>query len=88
MLAGGQGGVQVVIQQPVSGGGTSSGIILGSQGAGVLAEQVVQLVAAGRGLGDQMLVIELTEMAARLVQAGAVERGGGVGVKIGAGDQA
>jgi hypothetical protein len=38
----------------------------------VLAEQVVQLVAAGSGLGEQVLVIELIKMAARLVQAGVV----------------
>ena len=54
----------------------------------MLAQQVVQEIAAGRGLGGQVLIIQLTEMAARLVQAGAVKGGGGVGIKIRAGDQA
>ena len=54
----------------------------------MLAEQVVQLVAAGCGLGDQVLVIQLIEVAAGVGQAGAVERGGGVGVEAGARDQA
>ena len=54
----------------------------------MLAEQVVQPVAAGRGLGDQVLVIKLIEVAARGVQAGAVEGGGGIGVEAGARDQA
>ena len=88
MLAGGQGGVQVIIQQPVRRGDTIPGIIVGGQGAGVLAEQVVQQVAAGCGLGEQVLVIQLIEAAAGLVQADVIERGGGVGVDTGARDQA
>ena len=88
MLAGGQGGVQVVVQQPADGSVAIRRVVGGGQGAGVLAEQVVQLVPAGRGLGDQVLVIQLIEAAAGLVQAGVVERGGGVGVEVRAGDQA
>jgi hypothetical protein len=57
VLAGGQRGVQVVVQQPPGGGLTGSGVISGGQGAGVLAEQVVQPVAAGGGLGDQVLAV-------------------------------
>jgi len=57
-------------------------------GAGVLAEQVVQPVTAGCGLGDQVLVIQLIEQAAGLIQAGAIEGGGGVDVEVRAGDQA
>jgi len=44
----------------------------------------VQLVTAGGGLGDQMLVIELIEVAAGGLRAGGVERGSGVGVDAGA----
>ena len=54
----------------------------------MFAEQVVQLVAAGCGLGEQVLVIQLIKAAAGGVQAGAVERGGGVGVDAGAREQA
>ena len=54
----------------------------------MLAEQVVQLVAAGCGLGEQVLVIQLIEQAAGLIQAGAIQGGGGVGVEVRAGDQA
>ena len=77
--------MQVVVQQPPGrgvairrGGGVG-------QGAGVFAEQVVQAVTAGRGLADQVLVIQLTEQAAGLVQAGAVEGGSDVGVEVPAG---
>src|SRR5262249_31296662 len=49
--AGGQGGVQVVIQQPPGRGVAVCLVVSGGEGAGVLAEQVVQPVAAGRGLG-------------------------------------
>ena len=87
-LAGGQGGVQVVIQQPPGGGVAICRVVGGGQGAGVLAEQVVQLVPAGGGLGDQVLVIQLIEAAAGLLQAGVVERGGGAGVEVRPGDQA
>jgi hypothetical protein len=54
----------------------------------VLAEQVVQLVVAGRGLGEQMLVIQLIEAATGFLQTSAVQRGGGVGVDARPGDQA
>src|SRR5690348_5515419 len=54
----------------------------------MLAEQVVQLVAAGYGLGGQVLVVKLLEMPAGGAQGDAVEGGGGVGVDAGARDQA
>jgi len=54
----------------------------------VLAQQVVQPVTAGRGLADQVLVIQLIEQSAALLQADAIEGGGGVGVEVRAGDQA
>ena len=88
VLGGGHRGVQVVVQQPPR-SGTGVGRVAGRcQGAGVLAEQVVQQVAAGCWLGDQVLVIQVFQAAARLVQADVVEGGGGVGVEAGAGDQA
>jgi hypothetical protein len=59
MPAGGPGGVQVVVQQPdgrgIGVGGVAAG---GGQGPGVLPDQVVELVPAGGGLGDQVLVIQ------------------------------
>ena len=58
MLAGGLGGVQVVIQQTARGGVAGGGVVGGGQGTGVLAEQVVQPVAAPGGLGDQVLVVQ------------------------------
>jgi hypothetical protein len=54
----------------------------------VLAQQVVRLVAARRGLGDQVLVIQLLQMPAGHAQAGAVESGSGVAVDAWAGYQA
>ena len=48
----------------------------------------MQLVAAGGGLGEQVLVIQLIQVAAGVVQAGVVQRGGGVGVEAGPGNQA
>ena len=80
--------MQVVVQQTVRGRVAVGGIISGSEGAGVLAEQVVQPVTAGRGLADQVLVIQLIEQAASLLHAGVIEGGGGVGVEVRAGDQA
>jgi hypothetical protein len=85
---GNHGGVQVVVQQPPGRGVAIPGVVGGGQGPGVFAEQVVQLAAAGRGLGEQVLVIQLIEAAAGLVQAGAIEGGGGVGVDAGARHQA
>jgi hypothetical protein len=55
--SGGQRGVQVVAEQPAGSGVAVCRVIGVGQSAGVLAEQVVQLVAAGCGLGEQMLVI-------------------------------
>src|SRR5262249_56774542 len=86
VAAGGRGDVCVVVHQPASGG---AGIgVMGGERAGVLAEQVVQEVAAGRGLGDQMMVVELVERVAGAFQAGVVQRGGGVGVDVRARGQA
>jgi hypothetical protein len=61
--AGGQGGVQVVIQHPPSRGDAVCLVVSGSQGAGMFAEQIVQLVPAEGGLADQVLVIQLIEVA-------------------------
>ena len=44
---GGQRGVQVVVQQPVGGRVAGGGILGGGQGPGMVAEQVMQPVAAG-----------------------------------------
>ena len=63
-------------------------VVGGGQGAGVLADQVMEPVPAGGGLGDQVLVVEGLQAAARPGQAGVVQRGGGVGVDVGAGVQA
>jgi hypothetical protein len=63
--AGGQRGMQVVVQQPVDRVIGFCWGIGGREGAGVLAEQVVQLVTAWCGLGEQVLVIQLAEVAAR-----------------------
>ena len=51
------GGVQVVIQQPPGRGVRFGGTVRGGEGARVFAEQVMQLVAAGRRLGEKVLVI-------------------------------
>ncbi len=48
----------------------------------------MQEVTAGRGLGDQMMVVQLIEQAAGALQAGVVEGGRGVGVDVRARSQA
>ena len=48
----------------------------------------MQLVAAGHGLGEQMLVVQVLQATAGDVQGGAVERGGRVGVEVGSWMQA
>ena len=42
-------------------------------------EQIVQLVPAEGGLSDQVLVIQLIELAAGFAQASAVQRGDSIG---------
>ena len=64
VLAGGQRGVQVVVQQPAGGGVAVGGVVGGREGLGVLAEQVVQPVAAAGGFGEQVLVVEALQAAA------------------------
>ena len=84
MLDGRRGGVHVVIQQP-PGRGTGVRRVTGvGQRAGVLAEQVVQPVPAGGGLGQQVLVVQAVQVAAGGGQVGAGQRGRGVGVDVGA----
>ena len=82
MPAGGTGGVQVVIQQPGRGGVPGSRVIGSGQGPGVLADQVMEPVPAAGGLGDQVLVIQCLQAAARGGHAAAIQRGGGIGVDV------
>ena len=82
------GGVLVVIQQP--GGGTvpvTVRIQAIGQGAGVLADQVVQPVPALGRLGNQVLVVQRLQAAAGGGKISAVQGGGGVAVDVGAGVQ-
>jgi hypothetical protein len=79
--------MQVVVQQPPS-GGIRVHKITRRQDAGMLAEQVVQAVATQGGFSDQMLIIEILQVTACLIQAGFVECGGGISVDIGARVQA
>ena len=82
------GGVLVVIQQP---GGRTFPVLVrvqgASQGAGVLTDQVVQPVPARDWLGQKVLVVQGLQAAAGRGQAGAVQRGRGVGVDVCAGGQ-
>jgi len=75
-----RGGVRVVGHQPAGRLGRIG--VAGAERAGVLAEQVVQQVTAGRGLGDQMVVVQLVKPGAGGIQAGALEGGGGVGIDV------
>ncbi len=45
-------------------------------------------VTAGCRLADQMVIVECFQVVAGLAQIGSVERGGGVGVNVGAGIEA
>ena len=85
--AGEGSGVLVVIEQPGSGlVPVTTGVHAAGQGAGVLADQVVHPVPAAPA-GNQVLVIQGLQAAARGAHAGAVQGGGGVGVDVGAGVQ-
>ena len=79
---GGQRGVHVVVQQPPGRGVWLGRVVRGGQGAGMLPEQVVEPVAAGCGLGDQVLVIEAFQAAASLARGGVIQRSGRVGVDV------
>ena len=57
VLAGGHGGVQVVVQQPVDRGLIVCGTIVGGAGAGIFAEQVMEAIPAEGRLAYQVLVI-------------------------------
>jgi hypothetical protein len=81
--ASGPGGMQVVIQQPGDGSVPGGRVIGGRQGAGVLADQVVEPVPAAGGLGDQVLVVEGLQAPARGGHAGTIQRRGGIGVDVG-----
>ena len=81
-------GVLVVVQQPAQPRRRLGGGVGGGQGPGVLADQVVQPVPAAGGLGDQVLVVQGLQAAAGGAQIGLVQRGGGIGVDVGAGVQA
>ena len=48
----------------------------------------MQLIPAEGGLSDQVLFIQLIELAAGLAEAGAIQGGGSIGVEGGARDQA
>ena len=88
MPAGGHGGVQVVVQQPVDRGLLIRGVVGGGASPGVFAEQVVQAVPAAGRLADQVVVIQLAEAPPGGLQVGVVQGRGGVGVDVGAGVQA
>src|SRR5215467_13254647 len=88
MPASGQRTMQVVIEQPPGGLLCIRRILCGGQGTGVLAEQVVQLEAAGRGLGNQMLVIQLVELPSRGGHPDAGQSGSGVSINARPWDQA
>ena len=84
----GPGGREVVVHQPVAGGLPLGRRILFGERAGVVAQQVVQLVAAGGGLGQQVVVQQRFEHSGGggSVESAQVRRGPQVEVR--AGDQA
>src|SRR5262249_25853346 len=84
--AGGRGDVRVVVHQPAS--GRTGPDLIGGERASVLAEQVGQEGAAGRGLGGQVGGVKLVERVTGAVETGGGQRGGGRGVDVRAGGQA
>ena len=78
------GGVLVIIQQVLQPLVSLGGGVGGSQGPGVLAEQVVQPVPAAGRLGEQVLVVQGRQTAAGGTQIGLIQRGGGISVDVGA----
>ena len=86
--AGGHGGVQVVVQQPVDRGLVFGGTVGGGQARACSRMQVVQAVPAAGRFADQVVVVQLAEVLPGGVQVGAVQGRGGVGVDVGARVQA
>jgi hypothetical protein len=74
--------VQIVVQQPVGCRADVAWVSGCGEAAGMLADQVVQPVAAVAGLGEQVLIVQACQAAPGSVYGGAVERGG-VGVDVG-----
>src|SRR4029453_15524033 len=86
---GGVGGVEVVVEEAVGGGvALRVGVVGVGEVGGVGAEQVVQGVAAGGVLGDQVRAGEFGQQPARFARGLAGEAGRGGGGDVGAGVQA
>ncbi len=85
---GGERGVKVVVEKPPRRGVLLGWVVGGDQCSGVLTKQVMQEVAAGRRLGEQVMVIQLLEQPPRSAQISGDQGGGSVGVDGGARDQA
>jgi hypothetical protein len=77
---GGERGVQVVVEKPPHRGVPLGWVVGGDQCPGVLAKQVMQEVAAARGLGEQVMVIQLIEQPPCDAQVSGDQRGGSVAV--------
>ena len=75
--------MQVVVQQPRYRGIPVAGIIGVGQGLGIFADQVVEAVAIGAELGDQVMVVEILRVAADQVWAGVVQCPSDIGIDVG-----
>ena len=64
------------------------GVVAGGEGAGVLADEVVEAIPARGGLVDEMVGVQGVQILACLRERDAGQGGGRVGVDIGAGVQA
>src|SRR5580704_684869 len=84
--AGGERGVKVVVEKPPRRGVLLGWVVGGDQCSGVLTKQVMQEVAAGRRLGEQVMVIQLIEQPPCGAQISGDQRGGSVAVDGGARD--
>jgi hypothetical protein len=79
---------KVVVEETVDGAAVAvRGVVRLDERARVLTDQVVLPIAPRSRLVDQVVIAQRVQLAARLVDVGAIESGGGVGVDLTAGVQ-
>src|SRR6202046_4587226 len=77
-----RGNVSVEVDQPFDGCTRLYRLVGRDERACVLAQQIVQQVTAPRRLSEQMMIVELVQLAPGILEARVVQRGGRVRVDV------